>query len=139
METLKQSIPVASAPERVWEAVVDFEARPRWSPRVKMAQVLGGGPLREGSRIALQIDGNRLTPTVIEMRRPERLVLEVRGPGFRGVHVYEVHTAGDHTTLTLAAQYGGVLGLLMGRFMRGSVRRDLADELAAIKRAAEAG
>ena len=139
MNRIQQSVSVAAPLERVWDALVDFEARPSWSSRVKKVQILGGGPLQEGSHIEIQVDRNRFTPTVIEMRQGERLALQVRGPGFRAIHVYEVRPAGNQTTLLLGAQYGGIVGGLMGRLMRGSVSKDLADELAAIKSAAEAG
>ncbi len=138
MSSVQDAITVAAPVERVWEAVVDFEARPRYSPRVKEARILDGGPLREGSRIRLHVDRDRFTPVVVELRPRERLALLVKGPGFHARHAYELRAAGVATTVTMSAQLGGFLGTLAGRFMRGSVRRDLTDELEAIKRAAEA-
>jgi hypothetical protein len=138
MSSIQESLTIVAPVERVWEAVVDFEARPRYSPRVKEARILDGGPLREGSRIRLHVDRDRFTPTVMELRLRERLVLLVKGPGFHARHTYELRAAGVATTVTMSAQLGGFLGALAGRFMSGSVRRDLTDELAAIKCAAEA-
>ncbi|MSQ32946.1 MAG: polyketide cyclase [Dehalococcoidia bacterium] len=137
MATVQDVITVAAPVERVWEALVDFEARPRWSPRVKEARILDGGPLKVGSRIRLHVDRDRFTPVVVELRPRERLALLVKGPGFHARHAYELRAAGEATTVTMSAQLGGLLGTLAQQFMRGSVRRDLADELAAIKRAAE--
>lgn len=139
MGVIQQSLRVTAPPDRVWDAVVDFEARPRWEPRVKEARIEGGGPLREGSRIRLKVDRDRFTSTVVEMRSSQRLTLLVKGPGFRVHHIYDLHPEGDITNVTLTGQYHGIIGGLVTRFMSGSLRRDLTDELAAIKRAAEAG
>ena len=138
MGSIQESIVVTMPPSQVWAAVVDFEARPQWAPRVKEARIVEGGPLEEGSKICLKIGRDRFTATVVEIRRSERLVLLVRGLGFRVNHVYELQPAGDGTSLMLGGHYSGVIGRLVTRFMRGSVRRDLIDELDAIKRASEA-
>ncbi|MBI4198871.1 MAG: SRPBCC domain-containing protein [Chloroflexi bacterium] len=138
MGMIQETTTVAAPPQRVWEAVVDFEARPRWEPRVKEASILGGGPLQEGSRIRLKVDRDKFTSTVIAMEPPASLVLLVKGPGFRVTHSYELHPEGTSTRLVMAGDYQGIIGRLVGRFMRKSVRRDLSDELAAIKRAVEA-
>ena len=129
---------VAAPLEKVWSTVTDFEARPRWTTRVKEAQVLGGGPLQEGSRIGLKVGRDRFEAAVIEMRPPERLALLVTGLGFRVTHTYELSTARNGTTVTLTGDYQGLVGALVMRFMRGTARRDLADELGAVQRAAEA-
>jgi uncharacterized protein YndB with AHSA1/START domain len=139
MASIEESIAVAAPQDRVWDSLVDFEARPRWEPRVKEAQVLGGGPLQKGSRIRLLVDRDRFTSTVVEIRPPERLSLLVKGPGFRVNHVYQLSPRDDKTEVTIIGEYRGLIGGLVVRFMRGSVTRDLTDELGAIKRAAEAG
>ena len=128
---------MASMPQRVWDAMVDYESRPRWSPRVKEAAVLGGAPLREGSRIRLRIDRDRFTATVVEIRPPERLALLIKGPGFQARHTYELTPSGDRTQVTLTAEFGGIIGRMSARFMRGSLERDLKEELAAIKASVE--
>ena len=135
---ITESVIVAAPAGKVWDAVVDFEARPRWEPRVKEAQIIGGDPLQEGSRIRLKVDRDRFTPTVVELRAEERLALLVKGPGFRVNHIYELHAREASTELAMTGEYQGIIGKLVARFMRGSLRRDLVDELAAIKRAAEA-
>ena len=64
MASLQESVVIAAPPDGVWDEVVNFEARPRWAPRVRKAQILDGGPLREGSRIRLRIRRDRFTATV---------------------------------------------------------------------------
>ena len=137
MGILQESLDVAAARHRVWEAVVDCEARPRWSSRFKSAQLVGGPPLREGSRIRLHIARDRFTATVVELGPPERLTLLVKGPGFRVNRTYELCERGSETRVTLTGEYRGVVGRLVARLMPRSIRRDLVDELAAIKAAAE--
>lgn len=58
--------------------------------------------------------------------------------GFRAHHLYAVEPSSDGATVTITAHWGGVLGSAMGTLMRGSVRKDLLDELDAIKGTAEA-
>ncbi len=137
MPALEESVMVQAPLERVWEAVVDFEGRPKHSPRVKEARLLDGPPLRVGSHIRLVVDRNTFTPVVLAMQPGERLTLVMKGPGFRATHEYQLRARGGKTEVTLAAQYGGLMGGLFGGLMKGSVRRDLTEELAAIKEAAE--
>ena len=137
MGVISESLTIATSPTRAWEAVVDFEARPRWEPRVKEATIIGGGPLQDGSRIRLKVDRDRFTSTVVELGPPNRLVLLVKGPGFRVNHIYELHPEGDGTKVVMTGDYRGVIGWFVTKFMTRSLRRDLTDELAAIKRAAE--
>lgn len=139
MAEVREQIHVSAPAQRVWEAVVDFEARPRWEPRVREARILGGPPLREGSRVRLRVDRDRFTSVVGEMSPPQRLVMLVKGPGFGVRHIYDLEAGSHGVSLTLTGRYGGPIGALVARFMRRSLRRDLTDELQAIKRASEAG
>ena len=129
---------MAAPAEDVWAALIDYESRSRFSPRVREARVLDDGPLQEGSRIRLRIDRDRFTATVVSLRASDTLSLRVQGPGFRVFHSYEVTPRGSATEVSLSADYRGIIGRLVGKFMRGSLRRDVADELAAIQAAAEA-
>ena len=139
MGRVREVMVIRAPPEAVWDALVDYESRPRWSGRVKEARILEGGPLQEGSRIRLHIDRDRFTATAVEVRRGELLTLLVKGPGFRVNHTYELRMSDDRTELSLTGDYRGFVGPLVVRAMRRSVRRDLSDELGAIKAGAEAG
>jgi hypothetical protein len=138
MAKYRESIAVSAPPERAWRAVVAFEERPRYSSRVKEAEVIGGGPLKVGSTIRLQVDRDRFTPSVTAMDEGRALTLVVKGPGFRATHHYGLQAKGGTTELSLTGQFGGLLGGIFAILMGNSVRRDLRDELAAIKAAAEA-
>ena len=134
MSVIEKSTVVDRPPQRVWDAVVDFEARPDWSPRVKEAELIYGPPLHEGGRVRLHIDRDRFTARVVTFRPGERLSLLVKGPGFQATHTYDLSPSGDGTAVTMTGEFRGVLGRLAARFMRGSVERDLT----AIKASAEA-
>ncbi|MBI4203012.1 MAG: SRPBCC family protein [Chloroflexi bacterium] len=138
MSSLQEATLVNAPLDRVWDTVLDFEGRPTHSPRVKEARLLDGPPLHEGSRIRLVVDRNAFTPVVQRLQPKERLTLLVTGPGFKATHEYTLHPQDNAVQVTIAAQYGGLAGGLFSRLMRGSFRRDLTEELAAIKQAAEA-
>ena len=54
-------------------------------------------------------------------------------------HAYDISQVSEGVTqLTLTGSMGGVVGTLMGAFSKNRMRRDLRDELAPIKEAAEA-
>ncbi len=137
MESIEQSIMVAAPPERVWDVVTDWEARPRWAPRVEKAEILGGGPIRKGSRIRIQVEDRRFTPRVVEIHPPERLVIQIGSFAVRVRHTYEVRPDNGETILTLGVEYGGMFGGIVGRKMLGSSNRELDEELADLKRAVE--
>ncbi|MBI4312296.1 MAG: SRPBCC family protein [Chloroflexi bacterium] len=137
MPSLQESVTVNAPADKVWEAVVDFEGRPKYSSRVKEAKLLDGAPLREGSRIRLVVDRNAFTPVVQGIQPKERLTLLVKGPGFNATHEYRLAAQGGAVQVTIAARYGGLMGGVFGGLMKGSFQRDLVDELAAIKKAAE--
>ena len=99
---------------------------------------MGCGPLKEASRISLRVERNRFTYTVVDLRPKEHLAFLIKGPGVRINHIYELGADTDRAAVTITDEYRGYIGNLVVRFMRGSVRRDLVDELAAIKWGAEA-
>jgi hypothetical protein len=76
---------------------------------------------------------------VVTIDPPNHLSLLVKGPGFRVNHNYLLAARDDSTEVTITGDYGGLIGGFVSRFMRGSITRDLVDELAAIKRASEPG
>ena len=65
MGIVEPNLEVAAPADRVWEAVLDNEARPRWSPRVKEARFLDEEPVRIGTRVRRRIDRDRFTATVV--------------------------------------------------------------------------
>lgn len=130
-------IAVECPPLQAWNAVIDFDGRSKHSPRVKEATVVEGGGLAVGKHLSLRIDNSRLTMAVEELRSPSVLRLTLRGPLFHGGHRYTVVKHDYGAQVRIDADYGGPLGTVFGLFTKGKVRRDLTDELDAIKRQAE--
>ncbi len=85
----------------------------------------------------LTIDRNTFTVNVEGIRPPEQLATVVKGPGFRAHRTYDVEASGETSRATITASYEGLLGRVFSLFMKKSFRKDLSDELAAIKAAAE--
>ncbi|MEX2598731.1 MAG: SRPBCC family protein [Dehalococcoidia bacterium] len=132
------SVPVAAAVEAVWEAILDFESRSQYAPRIQKVRLPDGKPLREGSRIELQIGRRHLTPEVTSIDpATHQLELSFTGPGFRSNHIYAVTGADDGASVTIAAEHGGAIGAFVAFLRPGSIRRDLGVEANAIKEQAE--
>ena len=138
---MKQSenITVNTSPERVWRALTDLEDRVRWNDRLHEMSTLDGKALALGSRMRIRVDKSRFKVTVTEFDPPTRMVSGAKNPVMSYFHAYDIIEVSDGVTqLTLTGSVGGVMGALMGAFSKNRMRRDLQDELAPIKDAAEA-
>lgn len=135
---MKQSedITINASPERVWRALTDLEDRVRRNDRLHEMSTLDGEALALGSRMRIRVDRSRFKVTVTEFDPPTRMVSGAKNPVMTYFHAYDVSEG--ITRLTLTGSMGGVVGALMGAFSRNRMRRDLRDELAPIKDAAEA-
>ena len=137
MAQLTEQIVVNAPLDKTWNAVLGFDSRPKWSPRVKQSQIIGGSPLQVGSKIRLQVDRSRFTPVVAEIVLKERLNLLLGGPGSKGNHIYEFGEIQEGTAVSITGKYGGIVGVLVGWLMKDSFRKDVVEELQSIKSAAE--
>lgn len=94
--------------ETVFDLLADFRSVAAWDPSVRTARRLDRGELGRGSRFCVELSflGRpvALTYEIMQAERPERLVLEARGQGFRSLDtlVFEEMAAG--TRLTYDAQ-----------------------------------
>ena len=137
---MKQSenITIDAPPERVWRALTDLEDRVRWNDRLHEMSTLDGEDLALGSRMLIKVDRSRFKVAVTEFDPPNRMVSGAKNPVMTYFHSYDLSEVAEGVTrLTLTGSMGGVLGSLMGAFSKNRMRRDLRDELAPIKEAAE--
>lgn len=116
---LRTEIEIAAAPERVWQALVDFASYPEWNPYVKAVE----GKLGVGERLALTLtpaDGSerRQVVTVVKLepgstlRWTSKLLLRRL---FDGEHYFElVSLDGDHTRLIHGEDLSGAMVQHMG-------------------------
>lgn len=138
---MKQSenITINASPERVWRALTDLEDRVRWNDRLHEMSTIDGEDLALGSRMRIKVDRSRFKVTVTEFDPPTRMVSGAKNPVMTYFHAYDISEESEGVTrLTLTGSMGGVMGSLMGAFSKNRMRRDLRDELAPIKEAAEA-
>ncbi|MDE0231191.1 MAG: SRPBCC domain-containing protein [bacterium] len=137
---MKQSeiITINASAERVWNALTDLEDRVRWNDRLHEMSTLDGKDLAPGSRMLSKVDKSRFKVTVTEFDPPTRMASGAKNPVMTYFHAYDLTEVSEGVTqLTLTGSMGGVLGKLMGTFSKNRMRRDLRDELAPIKEAAE--
>ena len=137
---MKQSenITVNASPERVWRALTDLEDRVRWNDRLHEMSTLDGKDLALGSRMLIRVDRSRFKVTVTEFDPPTRMVSGAKNPVMTYFHAYDLSEVSEGVTrLTLTGSMGGVVGTLMGALSKNRMRRDLRDELAPTKDAAE--
>ncbi len=137
---------ISASPERVFALLTDVERWPETMVAIERIDMLTEGPVDLGTRFreTRTMFGREAIEemTVAEISPPQRFVLTAtnRGTAYRAEHLLEAHDAGtrlrlifDGTPQTLAARLLAPLGYLM----RGTIERQLAVDLADLKRAAE--
>ena len=143
MTRLYEQIDTTLPLETTFEFVADFANAERWDPGVARSTRLDGGPIRVGSRFALDVRmGRRTAPMsyrVATLERPHRVVLVGEGSGVRAVDeiVFESAGAGTRIVYTADIRLQGLLRLaqpfLSGAFARigqdaaAGMHRTLAD------------
>ena len=137
---------VSAPPDVVFAVVRDVESWPQFISAIRQVEMLTPGAPSIGSRFreTRTMFGRTATEemTVAELDPPHRLVLTAfnHGTAYRAEHVLEAEGAGARLTLmfegrpvSLAARLFAPLGWM---FM-GTVKRQLASDLADLKREAE--
>ena len=134
-----ENITVNASPEWVWRALTDLEDRVKWSDRLHEMSTLDGEDLALGNRMMIRVDRSRFKVTVTEFDPPTRMVSGAENPVMSYSHAYDLAEVSEGVTqLTLTSAMGGVLGSMMGVFSKNRMRRDIWDEPAPLKEAAEA-
>jgi carbon monoxide dehydrogenase subunit G len=132
---------VAAPADRVWAVMRDVERWHEWTASVTSVRIVGGGPLRVGSRAWVkqpkfptaywkvsELDDARRTFTWIS--RGPRMLVAAR-------HGVDSQETGSRAYLTL--RYDGLLGPLFGNLTRGITERYLDLEAEGLKRRSEGG
>ena len=136
---MTETIAINATPEEVWEALTDLEGRVRWSDRLREMSTVDGKALALGSRIRIRVDRSRFKVTVTKFDPPTHLVTGAKNPLMSYSHAYLIREVSDGVAeLSVTGALGGALGSVMGALSKTRIRRDLGDELAPIKEAAEA-
>lgn len=138
MSSIKYDQRVAVGQERAFEVFTDFEKASEMIEDILAVEPITEGPVREGYRFKETRRMGRKSATetfeVVEMARPERLVLRAESCGTRFEALYTFRPEGDGTVLhfemtiqprTLGAKLMSPMWLLMRKPMRKAIAGDL--------------
>lgn len=115
MTRLQEQIETVLPLEPTFDFVADFANAERWDPGVFRSTRLDDGPLRQGSRFALDVRlGQRIAPMTYEvsaLERPHRVVLVGTGSGVDAVDeiVFEPSGSGTRISYTADIRLRGLL------------------------------
>lgn len=131
-------VEIAAPAERVWAVMRDVERWHEWTASVSSIRLLGGGPLRVGSRALIKQP--KFPPalwraTAIDEGRSFTWVS--RGPALRVTGRHAVRAAPGGSVATLSLRYEGLIGRLLARMTRGITERYIAMEAAGLKKRSE--
>ncbi len=125
MNGFRTTIDIEALPARVWAILMDVEGWPRWTPTVISARRLEPGPMSPGCRTRMKQP--KLPPViwqVTELDESRGLFTWVsRSPGVIVTARHLLQPMPMGTRATLSIDFGGVLGLLTGRWF-GNLNRE---------------
>jgi hypothetical protein len=138
-------ITIASTVPEVWAYICDVERWPEWAPTVLEGRVRGGGPLQPGARV------DQRAKLILGMsRRRSQEVTAVDAPSHvafagplgisRARWGMELEPAGDGQTdamMWIEVDLAGIMRVVPGPALEGSIQRVSDAEMVAIKAAVE--
>jgi uncharacterized protein YndB with AHSA1/START domain len=146
MTKLEREIEIEASPDRVYDVLADPRSLGDWVTIQEELEEAPEGDLEPGSRLRqrMKVAGRRfhLSWTVIEAKRPERIVWEGRGPmGSEARATYLLSAdGGGGTRFSYCNEYGlpgGPAGRLAGRAILAASRREADRTLKRLKKLVE--
>ena len=122
--------------------MMDFRTAPRWRNMVRRMEVVGPGPVREGSMVQLTMDvmGKtvQLEAEVWRYEPPHRFGMRNTRQGITGIFEYVLQPEASGTTVTFTCDIRphGLMWLILPLILPGN-RNRYRGQLAALKRAIE--
>ena len=147
MTKLEREIDIEASPEAVYDVLADPTCLGEWVTIQEELEEAPDGDLRPGSRLRqrMRVAGKRfrLSWTVVEAKRPSRIVWEGHGPmGSNAKAVYELSADGDGgTRFSYLNEYqlpGGLAGRIAGRAVQAASGREADKTLKRLKALVEA-
>ena len=130
--------------EEVFAYMMDFRTASRWRNMVRSIEVVGGGPVREGSKLLMTMDVmGKIRQGESEIWRyepPHRVGQRNTQSGVTGVFEYilEPDTLGTKVIFACDIRPHGLMWLALPWVLRSN-RNRFRDQLAMLKRAIEGG
>ena len=140
MRTFTYTEHIDRSPDAVFAFIMDFSKASRWRNLVRSIEVVGGGPPREGSQLAVTFDTGGHSRTVVSTiwayDPPRRLGQRNTEGGITGTFEYRLAPDAAGTTVTFSADVRphGLMWLVFPLLLRGH-RARYRDQLANLKRA----
>lgn len=128
--------------EEIFAFMMDFRTAPRWRNMVRRMEVVGSGPVREGSMVQLTMDAMgktvQLEAEVWRYEPPNRFGMRNTQQGITGIfeYVLEPDGTGTKVTFTCDIRPHGLMWLTLPLLIPGN-RNRYRGQLAALKRAIE--
>jgi hypothetical protein len=136
MGRVSEETEVAALPEATFAYITNQSRVSEWNDHVVSAEVVGGGPVAEGARLAQHRRRNNreftLTFTVVEHEPPTRHVVTGSVLGVDTTVSFDISSAGQGSRVVMSADVVGrgwrrLLAPLVAREMRKSTARALAE------------
>jgi uncharacterized protein YndB with AHSA1/START domain len=147
MTKLEREIEIQASPDRVYDVLADPDCLGEWVTIQEELEEAPDGDLRAGSKLRqrMKIAGRRfrLSWTVVEADRPNRIVWDGSGPmSTKAKAIYELSGNGDGgTRFSYLNEYelpGGVAGKIAGRAIVAASGREADRTLKRLKKLVEA-
>jgi uncharacterized protein YndB with AHSA1/START domain len=139
MASVRVAIDISAHPARVWQAVVDVEAWPRWTRSITEVKRLDTGPLHAGSRARVKQPGLPvLVWEVTELDEGSAFTWVTRIPGVATTARHDIGKTADGARLTLTLEWSGPLAGVAGALNAKRARQSLTQEADGHKAASEA-
>jgi hypothetical protein len=141
----ERRVTIASSVREVWAYVCDVGRWPEWAPTVLQCRVVGGAPLKPGSRLEQRAKGilgttrNR-SQEVTAVETPRRVAFA--GPmGLSaarwGMELEPMDDTQTDTKMWVEVDLESLMRAIPGRVLKGRIERVMDLELAAMKAAVE--
>jgi hypothetical protein len=143
MRSFTYSQHIDRTPEQVFAFMMDFKSAPRWRSLVRRIDVVGEGPVRQGSEILVTIDSMGKTRQVVSevwsYDPPRRLGFRNTASNITGQFEYVLAPDGSGTRIVMTCDVRprGLMWLLIP-WIRRSHRIRYSDQLSRLKAAIEA-
>jgi hypothetical protein len=140
MRSFRYTQHIDRSPEEVFAFMMDFSNASRWRNMVRSIEVVGGGPVRQGSQLLLTLDLMGKTRQYVSelwaYEPPRRIGQRNTAEGFSGTFEYTLEPEGSGTRVTFTCDIRphGWRWLLLPLVMRGN-RLRYRDQLASLERA----